>query len=194
MVLEKTLESSLDCKEIKPGNPNRNQPWILIRRTDAEGPLFWPPDAMSQLIAKDPDVAKGWGQEEKGAQRMRRLDGIIDSMGHEFEQTQANSGGQASLQSMGLQTVRQNRATKQQQQITLLGFWWGNKDSACSEGSGRSPEEERTTHSSTLTWEVPWTEEPGGLQSTGLHWVTEHTQHTITFNQKDEAFWLPAVI
>ena len=56
---------------------------------------------------------------------MRRLDGIIDSMGHEFEQTQGNSGGQASLQSMGLQTVRQNRATKQQQQITLLGFLGG---------------------------------------------------------------------
>ena len=58
MVLEKTLESSLDCKEIKPANPNRNQPRILIGTTDAETPLFWPPDAMSQLIGKDPDVGK----------------------------------------------------------------------------------------------------------------------------------------
>ena len=69
VVLEKTLESPLDNKEIKPINPDGNQPWILIGRTDAkaETPIFWPPDANSQLIWKDPDVGKEWGQEEKGA-------------------------------------------------------------------------------------------------------------------------------
>ena len=69
MVLEKTLESSLDCKETKPVNPKGNQPWIFIGRTDAEAeaPTLWPPDVKSQLIRKDPDAEKDWGQEEKRA-------------------------------------------------------------------------------------------------------------------------------
>ena len=69
MVLEKTLESPLDCKEIKPVNPKGNQPWMFIGRTDAEAeaPILWPPDVMSRLIGKDPDVGKDWGQKEKGA-------------------------------------------------------------------------------------------------------------------------------
>ena len=81
-VLEKTLESPLDCKEIKPVNPKWNQPWVFIGRTDAEAevPILWPPDAKSQLIGKDPDAGKDGGQEEKGQQRMRWLDGITDSM------------------------------------------------------------------------------------------------------------------
>ena len=62
------LKSPLDSKEIKPVNPKGNQPWIFIGRTDveAEGPILWPPDAKSQLIGKDPDAGKDWGQEEKG--------------------------------------------------------------------------------------------------------------------------------
>ena len=68
VVLEKTPDSSLDCKEIKPVNPKGNQPWIFIRRTDAEAeaPIFWLPDAKSWLIGKDPDAGKDWRQEEKG--------------------------------------------------------------------------------------------------------------------------------
>ena len=67
VVLEKTLESPLDCKEIKPVNPKGNQPWIFTERTDAEAeaPILWPPDAKSQLVGKDPDAGKDWGQEEK---------------------------------------------------------------------------------------------------------------------------------
>ena len=67
MVLEKTLESPLDCKEIKPVYPKGNQPWIFIGRTDAEAaaPILWPLDAKSQLIGKDPDAGKDWRQEEK---------------------------------------------------------------------------------------------------------------------------------
>ena len=62
MVLKKTLKRPLDCKEIKPINPKENQPWIFIVRTDAEVEawLFWPPDAESQLIGKDPDARKDW--------------------------------------------------------------------------------------------------------------------------------------
>ena len=66
VVLEKTLESPLECKEIKPVNPKGNQFEIFIRRTDAEASILWPPDAKSQLIWKDRDVGKDWRQEEKG--------------------------------------------------------------------------------------------------------------------------------
>ena len=68
MVLEKTLESRLDCKEIQPIHPTGNQPWILIGRTDAEAetPILWPPDAKSLLIGKDSIAGKDWRQEEKG--------------------------------------------------------------------------------------------------------------------------------
>jgi len=64
VVLEKTLESLLDCKEIKWVNPKGIQPWIFIGRTDAEAPIFWPPDAKSQLSGKDSDTRKDWRQEE----------------------------------------------------------------------------------------------------------------------------------
>ena len=83
VVLEKTLESLLDCKEIQPVNLKGNQPWIFIGRTDAEAeaPILWPPDEKSWLIRKDPDAGKDWEQEEKGKkQRMRWLDGITDSV------------------------------------------------------------------------------------------------------------------
>ena len=82
VVLEKTLESPLGCKEIKPVNPKGNQPWIFIERTDveAETPIFWPPDAKNWLIWKDPDVGNDWRPERRGWQRMRWLDGITDSM------------------------------------------------------------------------------------------------------------------
>ena len=86
-VLEKTLESPLDCKEIQPVNPKGNLSWILIGRTDAEAepPIPWPLDAKNWLIGKDPDAGEDWRQEEKGmienelAEWHHRLDG------HEFE-------------------------------------------------------------------------------------------------------------
>jgi len=82
VVLEKTLESPLDCKEIQPVHPTEDQSWVFIGRTEveAETPILWPPDAKSWLIWKDPDAKKDRGQEEKGWQRMRWLDGIINSM------------------------------------------------------------------------------------------------------------------
>ena len=78
-LLEKTLESSLDCKEIQPVHPNGNQSWIFIGRTEveAEAPVLWPPDAKNWLTGKDPDAGKNWRQ-EKGQQRMRWLPGITD--------------------------------------------------------------------------------------------------------------------
>ena len=67
VVLEKNLESPLDCKEIKPAIPKGNQPWIFIGMTDAEAPILSPPETKSELIGKDSDAGKDWGQEEKRA-------------------------------------------------------------------------------------------------------------------------------
>ena len=82
VVIEKTLESPLDCKEIHPVHPIGNQSWVFIGRTDveAETPILWLPDEKNWLIGKDPDARKDWRQEEKGTQRTRWLDGITDSM------------------------------------------------------------------------------------------------------------------
>ena len=83
VVLEKTLESPLDIKEIKPVNPKGNQPWLFIGRTDAETEtsVLWLPDVKSWLTGKEPDAGNDWRQEEKGmAEEWMRLDGITDSM------------------------------------------------------------------------------------------------------------------
>ena len=82
VVLEKTLESPLDCKEIQPVNPKGNQSWIFTGRTDAEAEILrhWPPDVKNWLIGKDPDAGKGWSRRRRGWQRMRCLDGITDSI------------------------------------------------------------------------------------------------------------------
>ena len=89
MVVEKTLENILDCKEIKPVNPKGNQPWIFSGRTDAEAKalIFWPPDWKSHFIGKDPDAGKDWGQEEKGAAEDKMEGWHHRLYGHEFEQT-----------------------------------------------------------------------------------------------------------
>ena len=96
-VLEKTLESSLDGKEVKPVNPEGNQPWIFIGRTDAKAPTLWPPDVKSWLIEKDPDTGKDWGQEEKGVAEDEMAREHHWLSGHEFEQTPRDSEGQGSL-------------------------------------------------------------------------------------------------
>ena len=82
VVLEKTLESPLDSKEILPVHPKGDQSWVFNGRTnvEAETPILWPPHAKSWLIGKDSDAGKDWRQEERGRQRMRWLDGITDSM------------------------------------------------------------------------------------------------------------------
>ena len=103
VVLEKTLKSPLDYKEIQPVHPKGNQSWIFTGRTDAEAktPILWPPNAKSWLIWKDPDAGKDWGQEEKGmtedemAGWHHRLDG------RESEWTLGDGDGQGMLQFMG---------------------------------------------------------------------------------------------
>ena len=82
VVLEKTLESLSDFKEIQPVHSKGNKPWIFIGRTDAEAgaPILWLPDAKSQVIGKDPDAGKIEGWRKRGREKMRWLDGITDSM------------------------------------------------------------------------------------------------------------------
>ena len=82
VVMEKTLESPLDCKEIQPVHPKGNQSWIFIGRTDAEAetPILWSPDAKSWVFWKDPDAGEDWRWEANGWQRMRWLDDITNSM------------------------------------------------------------------------------------------------------------------
>ena len=99
VVLEKTLESPLDSKEIKPVNPKGSQPWISFGRTDAEAEalILLPPDAKSQLIGKVPDAGIDWGQEVKGVPEDEIVRYHHWLNGHEFPQTLGDSGGQRSL-------------------------------------------------------------------------------------------------
>ena len=99
VVLENTLESLLDFKEIKPVHPKRNQPWILIGRIEAEdeAPILWPPDAKNWLIWKDSDAGKDWRQEEKGMTENKMIGWYHQPDGHEFEQAPGVGDGQESL-------------------------------------------------------------------------------------------------
>ena len=87
MVLEKTLESPLDCKEIQPVHAKGDQSWVFIERTDAEAktPILWPPDAKNWLIGKDPDAGKDRRQEEKGTTEDEMVGWHHQLNGHEFE-------------------------------------------------------------------------------------------------------------
>ena len=99
VVLEKTLESPLDYKEIQPVHSKGDQSWIFIGRTDAEAetPIFWPPDAKNWFIRKDSDAGKDWRQEEKGARGNELVGWHHWFNGHEFEQTPGYSEGQGNL-------------------------------------------------------------------------------------------------
>ena len=121
VVLEKTLESSLDSMEIKPVNPKGNQPWVFIGRTDAkvEAPILRPPDVKHGLIWKDPDSGKDWEQEEK-----RAAEDVVAGWhhwlnGHESEQTPGEwrTENAGVPRSVGPQGVAHNLATEQQQRI-----------------------------------------------------------------------------
>ena len=99
VVLEKTLEGPLDCKEIQPVHPKGNQSWVFIGRTDveAETPILWPSDAKSWLTGKDPDDGKDWGQEEKGTTEDEMVGWHHRLNGHGFGWTQGVGDGQGGL-------------------------------------------------------------------------------------------------
>ena len=123
VVLEKTLENPLNCREIKPVNPKGNQTWIFIGRTDAEAetPIFWPPDAKNWLTGKDPDAGKDWKQEEKGKTEDEMFGWHHWLNGHEFEQALGVGEEQGSLLccSHGVARVRHNWATELKEKAEL---------------------------------------------------------------------------
>ena len=99
VVLEKTLESPLDCKEIQPIHPKGDQSWMFIGRTDVEAKtsILWPPDEKSWLIGKDPDAGKDWGQEEKGTAEDEMIGWHHQLSGHGFGWTLGVGDGQGGL-------------------------------------------------------------------------------------------------
>ena len=121
VVLEKTLESPLDCTEIKPVNPKGNQSWIFIGRTDDETPILWPPDAKNWLIGKDTDAGKDWRQEKGTTEdEMVRWHHWLD--GHEFEQVSGVGDGQRSLACCSPWGHKESDTTEQ------LNWTEGNED------------------------------------------------------------------
>ena len=113
VVLEKTLESPLNCKEIQPVHPKGDQSWVFIGRTDAEAEtlILWPPDAKNWLIGKDPDSGQDWGQEEKGTAE----DGVVgwhhQLDEHAFEQALGVGDGQGSLACCSPQGCKESDTT-----------------------------------------------------------------------------------
>ena len=142
MVLEKTLKSPFDCKEIKPVNPKGNQSWIFIGRTDAEAEaqIFCPPDVKNWLIGKDPDSGKDWGQEEKGTKRIWLLDGITDSVDMNLSKLQELvMDREASLSVVHEVTKSQTRLSDWTELILVLHlankvenlFFWYPREAVC---------------------------------------------------------------
>ena len=123
MVLEKTLESPLDCKEIKLVNPKWNQPWIFIGSTDAEAeaPIFWPPDVKGRFIGKDTDAGKDWGQ-EKGVTEDEMVGGHHWLNGYKFAQALGDTEGQGNLACCSPWDHKESdmTETEEQQQFLLL--------------------------------------------------------------------------
>ena len=117
MVLEKTLESSLDSKEIKPIHPNGDQSWVFIGRTDAEAesPILWPPDAKNWLIGKDPDAGKDWRQ-QKG---MTEAEMVGWQNGHAFERAPEFCNGQGSLVCCSPRGPKESDTTEQLNWISI---------------------------------------------------------------------------
>ena len=121
VVLEKTLESPLDRKEIKLVNPKGNQPWIFIGRTDAEAeaPILWPPDVKNWLIRKDPDAGKDWRHEEKGMTEGEMVVWHHWLNGHEFEQALREGKGQKPSVLQSMESQRRTRLSD----WTELNIW-----------------------------------------------------------------------
>ena len=126
VVLEKTLESSLDSKVIKPVNPKGNQLWIFIGRINAEAPILWPLDAKSQLTGKDPDAGKDWGQEK------RVTEDEVVGWHHwlnelEFEETPRDSEGQGSLACYCSWDCKESDMTQQLNNSNILQKYQGQE-------------------------------------------------------------------
>ena len=126
VMLEKTLESPLDCKEIQPVHPKGNRSWLFIGGTDAEAEslILWPPDAKRWLIGKDRDAGKRWGQEEKGMTENQMVGWHYWLNGHEFDPTPGDGGGQQSLACLSSWGLKDLDMTEWLNNNTALISWW----------------------------------------------------------------------
>ena len=124
VVWERTLESPLDCEEIKLVHAKGNQSWIFIRRTDAkaETPILWLPDVKNWLIRKDPDAGKDWGQEEKGMTEDEMVGWYQWLNGHEFEQALRDGDGQGSLACCSPWSRKESDMTERLNWLTAWGL------------------------------------------------------------------------
>ena len=124
VVLEKSLESPLDCKEIQPVHSKGDLSWVFIERTDvkAEAPILWPSDAKSWLIGEDPDAGKGWGQEGKGMTEDEMVGWHHGLNGHRFGWTPGVGDGQGGLVCCGSWGRKESDTTEQ-----LIWTEWGEK-------------------------------------------------------------------
>ena len=124
MVLEETLKSPLDCKEIQPDHPKGNQSWIFIGRTDveAETPILWPPDVKNWLIENDPDAGKDWRQDKKGTTEDEMVGWHHRLNGHEFEQAPGVGDGQGSRVCCSSWGHKESNTTEWLNWIELRGY------------------------------------------------------------------------
>ena len=128
VVLEKTLESALDCKEIKPVHPEGNLSWIFIGRTDAKSeiPILWPPDAKNWLIGKEPDARKDWRQDKEMTED-EMAGWHYQVNGHEFEQAPGVADGQGNLGCCSIWCREELDTTEQLNWLIQLYVWpWAN--------------------------------------------------------------------
>ena len=157
-----------NSKEIKPVKPKGNQPWIFTGTTDAEAeaPMFWPPDVKNWLIRKDPDAGKDWRQDEKGMTEDEMVGWHHQLDGHEFEQAPGDTNDTMHKIDGSYLMVQMVEKLPTMQETWVQSLVWEDP-----------LEKGMAIHSSILAWKIPWTEEPGRLQSMGLQrvghdWVT----------------------
>jgi len=181
VVLDKTLESPLDCKEIQPVHLKGNQSWIFIGRTDVEAeiPILWPPDANNWFIWKDPDAGKDWRWEEKGMTEDEMVGWYHWLAGREFKQALGIGDGQGSLACCSPWGCRSRIRLSDWTEVALVvknhlpmqktsGTW------ARSLGWEDPLEEGMQPTPVFLSGESPWTEESGGLLSMGSQRVAHN--------------------
>ena len=205
MVLDKTLESPLDCNEIQPVHPKGDQSWVFIGWTDAEAetPILWPPHVKSWLIGKDPDAGRDWGQEEKGRTEDEMAGWHHWFDGHEFEQTPRvgdGQGGLACCDSWGSKesdTTEQLNWTELERNLGLAKLsrrWFLLRCSKEREGTlPNIPQTEQTKSrlrtSLVVQWLRLWTSMVRGTGSI-LGWETKIPQATQCGPKRERADWM----